>query len=76
MSTDRIRALILLKINTQLLPLEEPTRLWAGAGKNEVCSVCDEPITEMQTVYEWEHAGGKIDMHISCFELWNTVRSR
>lgn len=77
MTTDRrVRAIIRLKLEAGLLPREQAGRLWAGRGDGEVCNVCDEKITKKQTVYEWECNGGKIHMHIRCYELWNALRRR
>ncbi|HET7342436.1 MAG TPA: hypothetical protein VFL90_13325 [Methylomirabilota bacterium] len=77
MATDRrLRGTIRLKLEAKLLPREQSGRLWAGPGNNEVCSVCDEKVTKKQTVYEWEYAGGKVHMHIACYEEWNKVCGR
>lgn len=72
---QRLRAIIRLKLEAQLLPREKSERLWAGPGNNEVCNVCDDKVTKKQTVYEWEFDGGKINMHIDCYALWNKMRS-
>jgi hypothetical protein len=72
----RLRAIIRLKLEASLLPREEPARIWAGPGNNEVCSACDEKITTKQTVYEWEFEGSKFQMHITCYDVWNTIRRR
>jgi hypothetical protein len=75
MRKARLRAMIRLKLKAGLLPRQPSGRLWAGSGDNEVCSVCDEEITKKQILYEWECNGGKVQMHIGCYEVWNDLRS-
>jgi hypothetical protein len=71
----RIRALIRLKLEAGLLPRAASGRVWAGPGANEVCSACDEKITKNEKLYEWETAaGGKVNMHLDCYDIWNAER--
>ena len=71
----RIRAIIQLKLKAELLPKSPSGRLWAGPGANEVCSACDEKITKNETLYEWEiEGGGKMNMHLGCYDIWNEER--
>ena len=73
--SERIRAIIRLKLGTGLLPKAASGRVWGGPGANEVCSACDEPITRQDKLYEWEINGGsKMTMHLGCYELWNDER--
>jgi hypothetical protein len=75
-SDTRVRAIIRLKLESQLLPRTAAGRVWAGPGNNEVCSACDDPVRKTQTVYEWDADGVKVTMHVRCYEIWNTVRQR
>ena len=73
---SRVRGTIRLKLETGLLPWSESGRVWAGPGANEVCSACDDTITTRQKLYEWEHDGSKIVMHLRCYELWTDERQQ
>ena len=71
-----LRGIIKLKLEARLLPIEDARRRWAGPGNGEVCSACDEAITKKQVLQEWDCDGVKVYMHIDCYELWNSMRSR
>ena len=32
------------KLDASALPREEPVKLWAGNGRGEACTVCEQPI--------------------------------
>jgi hypothetical protein len=38
MTEHRLRGIIVLKLEANLLPRQQSGRLWAGPGNNEVCS--------------------------------------
>ena len=69
-----VHEIILLKLETGLLPRSAAGRVWAGPGANEVCNACDERITSTQKLHEWENAGAKFVMHVRCWGIWNEER--
>lgn len=41
------------KVEDGRLPLDAPTRMWAGHGTSKVCDGCGEPIFPSQVEYEF-----------------------
>ena len=64
---DRIRA----KLDASALPIELPSKMYAGYGRNHVCAACDEPIRPAQVEYEMDYGGDRIfRLHLGCAGLW------
>ena len=76
MTTKQRRAIIRLKIEEGLLPRQPADRVWAGPGNGETCNGCEERIAKAQTVYEWEHGDGKVQLHLGCYQIWNELRQK
>ena len=73
----RVRGIIRLKLQRGLLPASSPPDgIWAGRGADELCSACGERVTKSQMLYEWDGAGGRMNMHLRCYELWDDERHR
>ena len=65
------------KLDVSALPREEPVKLWAGNGRGEPCTVCEQPILRSQVEYEPQYAGrAPIRLHIGCHGLWQAERRR
>ena len=66
---DRIRD----KIDTGVLPLVLPPKMWAGYGHDNPCDGCGEPIHPAQVEYEFRKHRGSDDLfrlHIGCLGMW------
>ena len=64
---DRVRD----RINTGLLPTDNPLRTWTGDGSGRLCDACDIPILAAQIEYELEMDDGVVyPLHIGCHGLW------
>ena len=73
---QRLLSLAIARVRKQELPVHEPPEVLAGPGHEEMCSLCDEPISEAQI--EYEVSAGEADVparsilyfHIRCYDAW------
>ena len=74
---DAIRTLIRRKLRDGRLPLNSVSRFWGAPADDEICDVCDKPITKEHLVLQGIASLSDkkpIHFHILCFELWNDER--
>jgi len=66
------------KVDSGVLPLDAPVKLWAGLGSGQRCSVCEQPILAAQAEYEPQYDDGRavIRFHAGCHGLWEAERRR
>ena len=66
------------KLDTGVLPLEVPARIWAGQGTGLACEVCEQPILETEIEYEAQYEEHHaIRLHSRCHTVWRQeVRRR
>jgi hypothetical protein len=79
MEVDSVRALIREKLRDGRLPAEHISRFWSGPSEGEECDACDKLITSPLVVEGISSfVGGRksIQMHVSCFALWDEERSQ
>ena len=70
---DKIRN----KLDSHLLPTEEPWKTWAGYGQGMPCAGCDTPILKAQVEYELiMEDETRFRLHIGCHGLWVAERHR
>jgi hypothetical protein len=66
------------RIEQGLLPREKPTRLWGGHGSGAPCSLCDQPIAELEPEMELEYEAAAqiapVRFHLRCQSLWDAAR--
>jgi hypothetical protein len=66
------------RIEQGLLPREKPTRLWGGHGSGQLCSLCDQPISETEPEMELEYEATAqvptVRFHLRCQSLWDAAR--
>jgi hypothetical protein len=82
--TDReleLKKLAVERIQCGLLPAEVPKQIWAGNGRGEPCSLCDQSIAGSEM--EYELAAAALDgtnltvrFHIRCHALWQLELAR
>ena len=65
-----LRRRIRERIDDGLLPLIVPTEITAGYGHGELCSACDEPVSDTQIEYDVMHAGRTLSLHLGCHVIW------
>ena len=65
------------KIEAGTLPLDRPTKLWAGHGSGKPCASCEQPIPPSQVEYEPQYdESPPIRLHVGCHGLWEAERRR
>ena len=54
------------------LPVKAPKERWAGYGRGDVCSGCDDVIASTQTEYEYADGAARrtYRFHAGCYAIW------
>jgi hypothetical protein len=66
----------------RLLAVRRPDRVWAGAGAEAPCAVCERPIHrhDLEVEIQFAHRGAaspnmdKFNLHLRCFAAWELER--
>jgi len=65
------------KLDAGTLPHDAPVKLWAGQGKDQLCTVCEQGILTSQVEYEPQYdERPPIRLHVGCHGLWKAERRR
>jgi len=65
------------KLDAGTLPHDSPVKLWAGHGRGQLCTVCEQPILTSQVEYEPQYDGHPpVRLHVGCHSLWEAERRR
>jgi hypothetical protein len=64
------------KIDDGRLPEHSSMKTWAGYGRGNPCSACEQPIAPAQTEYEVDAGDHTYWLHIGCYGLWEAERRR
>ena len=68
------------KIDSGVLPVDVPVKLWIGSGTGKRCIVCGKRILKDHTEYEpqYEYGDGRIVIRLDarCHRLWEAERRR
>lgn len=71
-----IAEMIRKKLDAGTLPLNSPTKLWAGQGSGRLCGACEQRIRTSQAEYELEYGDDRPvpRFHAACHALWEQER--
>jgi hypothetical protein len=71
-----LRLLIRERLADGRLPRSPIPRVWGGPGHGETCDGCGETVTSAQMVMENldDAAGGRVQLHVACFHVWDVER--
>jgi hypothetical protein len=73
----RIADLVRERLVADLLPWDEPVKVWAGYGRGQRCAACDETILPAQIEYELDlPADRTVRFHSGCWAIWDIERQR
>jgi hypothetical protein len=64
------------KLDDGRLPTSHPLKIWAGPGRGQPCTACDQPIGPAQVEYEFETGEQVCRFHVGCHGLWEAERRR
>ena len=65
------------KIDSGILPRDQPVKLLAHEGHGEPCTACEQPIFASQIEREPQYEGrGPIRLHVGCHGVWEEERRR
>jgi hypothetical protein len=74
MKLVQILALAQERMRSGQLPVDLPSKIWAGLGDGHNCAVCDQVISNAERQYAFAvlTPGGRIDyrLHFSCHQAW------
>ena len=71
-----LRAMVRLKVTSDVLPKESPVKMWAGYGTGKTCAACDLSTTTKDVEYEVDMADGRtFSFHQTCITLWHQERA-
>jgi hypothetical protein len=77
---QQLRLIARERIANGQLPREmPPSRMWAGYGTGQSCSLCDKPIQRDEVEYEIEHPHGPVQtfrFHTVCQAIWQLECAR
>jgi len=77
MQLTSLAMMVWKKVEAGTLPTEAPVKLWAGNGRGDPCTACEQPILKSQVEYEPAYDGrAPIRLHIGCHGLWEGERRR
>ncbi|PYO19610.1 MAG: hypothetical protein DMD85_18030 [Candidatus Rokuibacteriota bacterium] len=77
MQLTSLAMMVSKKVEAGTLPTEAPVKLWAGNGRGEPCTACEQPILKSQAEYEPQYDGrAPIRLHVGCHGLWEAERRR
>jgi hypothetical protein len=76
--TESLAAMVREKLDTGLLPHDQPRKLWAGDGTGKTCTACERPILSSQREYEVQYDDDRPDIrfHAACHGAWEAERRR
>lgn len=90
MNLESLRVLIRTKLEQGLLPYNSIPRVWGASGNGETCDGCDLMISPRELVIEGISVTGDISeaskmlrmvdrrrplqLHVTCFYLWDSER--
>ena len=69
---DRIRE----KLDAGTLPSQDPTKVWTGRGRGNLCAACDQVILPPEVEFEAQYKRGAVRFHMGCSGLWEAERRR
>ena len=72
---DRLRLLIITKLNDGQLPRSALSPVLGGHGGGETCMGCEERVPKREAMIEGSTEDGRtIHFHTRCFYIWNSER--